>query len=208
MQLPPWARSRVALGLTAAAAEGRFELQVCTRCGRTQYPPREACHACLADDLDWREQTGTRRVDRGNVAAAQPRPLLSRAPAVATRHGATRLRADRDRAPAWRRATAPGTSASRRATRQSRDGRPDRLSCTGDSSHGRRSPVTRNDLRPQVPQSADHRRTDRGRAGPGQGIHSGRRRSHLAGPGRGVEGTPGSRMRWRRCRRSRSCRST
>ena len=45
MQLPPWARSRVALGLTAAAAEGRFELQVCARCGRTQYPPREACHA-------------------------------------------------------------------------------------------------------------------------------------------------------------------
>jgi len=59
MQLPPWARSRVALGLTAAAAEGRFELQVCARCGRTQYPPREACHACLADELDWREQTGT-----------------------------------------------------------------------------------------------------------------------------------------------------
>jgi NAD(P)-dependent dehydrogenase (short-subunit alcohol dehydrogenase family)/uncharacterized OB-fold protein len=58
MQLPPWGRSRVALGLTAAAAEGRFELQVCTRCGRTQYPPREACHFCLADELDWRAQDG------------------------------------------------------------------------------------------------------------------------------------------------------
>ena len=43
--LPPGARSRVALGLTAAAAEGRFELQVCVDCGAVQYPPREACHA-------------------------------------------------------------------------------------------------------------------------------------------------------------------
>ena len=32
MNLPPWARGRVALGMTAAAAEGRFELQVCRRC--------------------------------------------------------------------------------------------------------------------------------------------------------------------------------
>jgi NAD(P)-dependent dehydrogenase (short-subunit alcohol dehydrogenase family)/uncharacterized OB-fold protein len=58
MQLPPWGRSRVALGLTAAAAEGRFELQICARCGRTQYPPREACHFCLSDELDWRAQDG------------------------------------------------------------------------------------------------------------------------------------------------------
>ena len=29
MNLPPWARGRVALGMTAAAAEGRLELQVC-----------------------------------------------------------------------------------------------------------------------------------------------------------------------------------
>ena len=45
--LPPGARSRAALGLTAAAALGRFELQVCARCGAVQYPPREACHRCL-----------------------------------------------------------------------------------------------------------------------------------------------------------------
>ena len=43
--LPPGGRSRVALGMTAAAAEGRFELQVCGDCGAVQYPPREACHA-------------------------------------------------------------------------------------------------------------------------------------------------------------------
>jgi len=56
--LPPGARSRVALGLTAAAAEGRFALQVCRDCGAVQYPPREACHDCLSVRLDWRAQDG------------------------------------------------------------------------------------------------------------------------------------------------------
>ncbi len=56
--LPPGTRSRVALGLTAAAAHGRFELQVCRDCARVQYPPREACHACLSHRLDWRAQDG------------------------------------------------------------------------------------------------------------------------------------------------------
>lgn len=56
--LPPGGRSRVALGLTAAAAEGRFALQVCEECGAVQYPPREACHRCLSDALPWREQSG------------------------------------------------------------------------------------------------------------------------------------------------------
>ncbi len=56
--LPPGARSRAALGLTAAAALGRFELQVCGHCATVQYPPREACHRCLSDRLHWREQSG------------------------------------------------------------------------------------------------------------------------------------------------------
>jgi NAD(P)-dependent dehydrogenase (short-subunit alcohol dehydrogenase family)/uncharacterized OB-fold protein len=56
--LPPWTRSRIALGITAAAAEGRFELQVCANCGAVQYPPREACHRCLCEALHWREQDG------------------------------------------------------------------------------------------------------------------------------------------------------
>ena len=51
--LPPWARSRVALGLTAAAALGRFELQVCQDCGTVQYPPRESCATCLSLRLKW-----------------------------------------------------------------------------------------------------------------------------------------------------------
>jgi NAD(P)-dependent dehydrogenase (short-subunit alcohol dehydrogenase family)/uncharacterized OB-fold protein len=56
--LPPGQRGRVALGMTAAAAEGRFELQQCGDCGAVQYPPREACHRCLSTALKWREQSG------------------------------------------------------------------------------------------------------------------------------------------------------
>ncbi len=58
MNLPPSARSRVALGLTAAAAEGRFELQVCEDCAAVQYPPREACVHCVSPRLKWRGQIG------------------------------------------------------------------------------------------------------------------------------------------------------
>ncbi|BEP53477.1 SDR family NAD(P)-dependent oxidoreductase [Variovorax sp. V118] len=58
MNLPPGARGRVALGLTAAAAEGRFELQTCEDCGTVQYPPREVCHKCLSAALRWRQQSG------------------------------------------------------------------------------------------------------------------------------------------------------
>jgi NAD(P)-dependent dehydrogenase (short-subunit alcohol dehydrogenase family)/uncharacterized OB-fold protein len=56
--LPPGARSRAALGLTAAAALGRFELQQCADCGAVQYPPREACHRCLSVRLPWKKQSG------------------------------------------------------------------------------------------------------------------------------------------------------
>jgi NAD(P)-dependent dehydrogenase (short-subunit alcohol dehydrogenase family)/uncharacterized OB-fold protein len=54
--LPPAARSRIALGLTAAAALGRFELQQCGECGSVQYPPREACQRCLSTNLVWKQQ--------------------------------------------------------------------------------------------------------------------------------------------------------
>ena len=57
--LPPSGRSRIALGLTAAAALGRFELQVCRDCGAVQYPPRESCHRCLSPTLDWTAQSGS-----------------------------------------------------------------------------------------------------------------------------------------------------
>ncbi|MET3515086.1 NAD(P)-dependent dehydrogenase (short-subunit alcohol dehydrogenase family)/uncharacterized OB-fold protein [Pseudacidovorax sp. 1753] len=59
MALPPAARSRVARGLTAAAATGHIlHLQCCDRCGALQYPPREACGQCLADTLRWQPQPG------------------------------------------------------------------------------------------------------------------------------------------------------
>jgi NAD(P)-dependent dehydrogenase (short-subunit alcohol dehydrogenase family)/uncharacterized OB-fold protein len=56
--LPPATRSRVALGLTAAAARGRFALQACRDCSAVQYPPREVCRACLSHRLIWRPQDG------------------------------------------------------------------------------------------------------------------------------------------------------
>ena len=52
---PPGARSRAALGLTAAAAEGRFRLQTCADCGEIQYPPRDVCVRCLGPRLPWRD---------------------------------------------------------------------------------------------------------------------------------------------------------
>jgi len=58
LNLPPAARSRVALGLTAAAAMGRFELQQCVDCAAVLYPPREACPRCAGARLRWREQSG------------------------------------------------------------------------------------------------------------------------------------------------------
>jgi len=51
--VPPDARSRAALGLSVAAARGRFMLQVCKECSAIQYPPRDACSSCLSVGLDW-----------------------------------------------------------------------------------------------------------------------------------------------------------
>ncbi len=45
---PPGARSRTALGLVSAAAQGRFMLQVCSECAKIIYPPRDACPGCFA----------------------------------------------------------------------------------------------------------------------------------------------------------------
>jgi len=56
--LPPAARSRVARGLTAFAAQGRLALQVCRDCATVHYPPQEACRQCLSVELEWRAQDG------------------------------------------------------------------------------------------------------------------------------------------------------
>ncbi len=52
---PPGVRSRAALGISAAAAEGRFMLQVCGDCGTVQYPARDACSSCLSVNLQWKD---------------------------------------------------------------------------------------------------------------------------------------------------------
>jgi uncharacterized OB-fold protein len=39
------------------AAEGKFALQCCRDCDTAQYPPRELCHVCLSDRLDWQMTT-------------------------------------------------------------------------------------------------------------------------------------------------------
>ena len=51
--LPPAARTPVWQRLTVAARHGEFILQVCERCSRVQYPPREVCAVCLHDTLNW-----------------------------------------------------------------------------------------------------------------------------------------------------------
>jgi NAD(P)-dependent dehydrogenase (short-subunit alcohol dehydrogenase family)/uncharacterized OB-fold protein len=63
--VPQNLRSRTALGLTAAAAEGRFALQVCGECRRTVYPPRDACPHCLSQHLAFED------VDNGGVLLAE-----------------------------------------------------------------------------------------------------------------------------------------
>ena len=63
--LPQGVRSRTAHGLTAAAAEGRFALQVCADCGATLYPPRDACPRCLSARVPFRD------VSPGGVVLAE-----------------------------------------------------------------------------------------------------------------------------------------
>jgi len=74
--LPPAMRSRAALGLTAAAAEGRFALQHCADCGAVQYPPRDACCKCLSVDLHWCDTQTAARVLAETRIHASPDPYF------------------------------------------------------------------------------------------------------------------------------------
>ena len=62
---PQGVRSRTAHGITAAAAEGRFALQVCLDCSAVIYPPRDACPSCLSARIPFRD------VDNGGVLVAE-----------------------------------------------------------------------------------------------------------------------------------------
>jgi short-subunit dehydrogenase/uncharacterized OB-fold protein len=74
--LPPLGRSRAALGLSAAAAEGRFALQHCAECGTVQYPPRDACCRCLGVTLEWSETETGGTVLAQTTVRASPDPYF------------------------------------------------------------------------------------------------------------------------------------
>lgn len=74
--LPPLARSRAALGLGVAAAQGRFMLQHCGDCAAVQYPPRDACAKCLSVDLRWHDTDTTARVLATTTIRASPDPYF------------------------------------------------------------------------------------------------------------------------------------
>ena len=193
MNLPPWARGRIALGMTAAAAEGRFELQVCQRLPGGAVPAaRRLPPLPLAAAASGRAQRGAGALLERDRAAPQQRPVLPRAAAVAARPGAARRRADGDRPPARRRRAIAARERPVRVHVGARldragAGGADRISARGERTHGRRQDAARDDQRPEVPQGARHRRQDRGRPGARQGARQGRRRDRLGRPRRAVE---------------------
>ncbi len=74
--LPPAIRSRAAVGLAVAAGEGRFALQHCAECGTVQYPPRDACCACLSEALVWRDTDPAATVLAETRVHASPDPYF------------------------------------------------------------------------------------------------------------------------------------
>ena len=52
--VPPAARSRAGLFMTAFAARGELRLQHCGDCGAIAYPPRDICASCWSHDLQWK----------------------------------------------------------------------------------------------------------------------------------------------------------
>ena len=51
--IPPNVMAGAGPPSTSLSPAATFDLQRCTTCGRTQYPPRELCSTCLADTLEW-----------------------------------------------------------------------------------------------------------------------------------------------------------
>ncbi|RMF08396.1 MAG: short-chain dehydrogenase [Alphaproteobacteria bacterium] len=60
--LPPAFRTALWRHVTEGAREGELRFQTCLQCGQVQYPPREVCGRCLADDLEWRPVEGMAKV--------------------------------------------------------------------------------------------------------------------------------------------------
>jgi uncharacterized OB-fold protein len=56
----------------AALAEGRFQIQHCTACGRHQFFPRTLCMHCGATDLAWTDPVGTGTVYSFSIVRRKP----------------------------------------------------------------------------------------------------------------------------------------
>ena len=102
-----------------------------------------------------------RRTHRRNDDPPQQRFFLSRAAAVASRHGAPRRGAHRGGPSARRLRAGAVARPGEHAARQGRPGRAGRISAGGGSEHGQRQATQGNDLRSAVPQGAGDRRQDR-----------------------------------------------
>jgi len=77
----PAIRARATHALTAAAAEGRFALQRCSRCRRTVYPAHDICPNCLSPELVVTDvPTGGRIVAETTVRVALHPHFRERAP--------------------------------------------------------------------------------------------------------------------------------
>jgi uncharacterized OB-fold protein len=191
--LPPAARSRVALGLTAAAALGRFELQQCGDCGTVQYPPREACQNCLSTKIFWKPQPGEAELLASTVLH-HSNDLFFRE-RLPWRLGLARLacgptvvahlHAGVQNAPARIRVTARLD----RAGQAVLVGLPDKENVNMAEDRQLRE----FSLRPEASQGARHRRQEQPRPGAGQGARRGGARPHLGRPRRAVEALSGIR---------------
>ncbi len=189
--LPPGARSRVALGLTGAAARGRLELQVCSDCGAVQYPAARGVSSLPLRPVRVAAVQTARASSSPTRASISARSSIS----ASARPGGWGWCGSIAAPPWWRMcmAIAPAPPVRVRVgERLDRAGQAVLVGAAGRrrSDHGRRQPLARDDLRPALPQGAGHRRQDRGRAGHRRQAGRGRRRDRVGRLCRTVEEIP------------------
>ena len=136
-------------GLTAAAARGRFELQVCQRLRRGAISAARSLRACLSHRLIWRPRTGSGELIDRDRPCAQPRSCTS-ASALPWRVGLVRLDAGVNRRCAIvheRVGAAPCRVRVAAALDSAGQARADRAARARTAGFGRGSQVARTDLR-------------------------------------------------------------